>query len=56
MEVLVLSQDLLVVLTPMDLLEDADQLLYKWKAQVCSAHLIGENDFFLKKLAILLTL
>ena len=47
MEVLVLCQDLLVVLTSMDLLEDADQLLNEWKAQVCSAHLIGEDDLFL---------
>ena len=53
---LVLCQDLLVVLTSMDLLEDADQLLDQWKAQVSSAHLIGEDDFFLKELTKLLTL
>ena len=52
---LVLGQDLLVVLTSMDLLEDADQLLDEWKAQVSSAHLIGEYDLFLEELAKLLT-
>ena len=55
-EVLVLCQDLLVVLTSMDLLEDADRLLDEWKAQVSSAHLIGEDDLFLKELAKLLAL
>lgn len=53
---LVLCQDLLVVLTSMDLLEDTDQLLDEWKAQVSSAHLISEDDLFLKELAKLFAL
>jgi len=51
----VLGEYFLIVFTSINFLQGTDQLLNERDAKLCSSHLIGKNNFFLKKFAILLT-